>query len=73
MTEIICTLAKYKLETKRICMVHPFVSKEPNMLLIEAVKNGKPFVKFESPIIVYETPGKYTEQLLEIYGLQHTP
>lgn len=38
MTEIICTLAKYKLETKRICMVHPFVSKEPNMLLIEAVK-----------------------------------
>ena len=74
MTEIICTLAKYKLETKRICMVHPFVSKEPNMLLIEAVKNGKPFVKFEPPIIVYETPGKYTEQLLEIYGLQqHTP
>lgn len=68
MTEIICTLSKYKLETKRICMVQPFVSKEPNMLLIEAVKDGKPFVKFDPPIIVYDTPGNYTEQLLKIYG-----
>ena len=68
MTEILCTLAKYKLETKRICMVQPFVSKEPNMVLIESVKNGKPFVKFEPPIIVYDTPGVYTTQLLNIYG-----
>lgn len=68
MTEILCTLSKYRLETKRICMVQPFISKEPNMLLIEAVKFGKPFVKFEPPVIVYDTPGNYTEQLLKIYG-----
>ena len=34
----------------------------------KAVKNGKPFVKFEPPIIVYDTPSVYTTQLLNIYG-----
>lgn len=68
LAEIINTLNKYRLETKRICLVYPFIDKEPNMVLIEAVKDGNPMVKFEPPIIVYEAPGKYTEQIMKIYG-----
>ena len=68
LAEIINTLNKYRLETKRICLVYPFIDKEPYMVLIEAVKDGNPMVKFEPPIIVYEAPGRYTEQIMKIYG-----
>ena len=68
LVEIINTLVKYKLEPKRIQFVHPFVDKEANMVLIEAVKGGKSMVKLEKPIIVYDEPGKYTEFIHEIYG-----
>ena len=48
--EIITALTKYKLEPKRMKMVHPFVDKEANMVLIEAVRGGKSMIKVEAPI-----------------------
>ena len=68
LAEIINTLNKFRLETKRICLVYPFIDKEPNMVLIEALKDGNPMVRFEPPIIVYKAPGIYTEQIMKIYG-----
>lgn len=67
LAEIFQTLMKYQLEPKRMCLVHPYIHKEPNMVLIEAVKGGNPMIKIEPPIIVYENPGIYTRQLLDIY------
>ena len=66
--EIVNILTKYKLEPKRIKMVHPFVDKEANMVLIEALKGGNSFLKMEAPIIVYEKPGVYTREIYDIYG-----
>jgi tRNA1Val (adenine37-N6)-methyltransferase len=66
--EIIDTLTKYHLEPKRIKMVHPFVDKEANMVLIEAVKRGRSMVKVEKPLIVYKSEGVYTDEIYSIYG-----
>ncbi|GMQ60275.1 tRNA1(Val) (adenine(37)-N6)-methyltransferase [Vallitalea sediminicola] len=66
--EIIVILKKYKLEPKRIRLVHPYINKEPNMILIESVRHGKPLLKMEPPLIVYESVGKYTEEIYDIYG-----
>ncbi|WP_423247995.1 tRNA1(Val) (adenine(37)-N6)-methyltransferase, partial [Vallitalea maricola] len=66
--EIIVTLKKYKLEPKRIRLVHPYINKEPNMVLIESVRYGKPLLKVEPPLIVYESVGKYTDEIYDIYG-----
>lgn len=68
LVEIINTFTKYKLEPKRIKMVHPYVDKEANMVLIEAVRGGKSMVKVEKPIIVYSEPGIYTQEIYDIYG-----
>ncbi len=68
LVEIINVLTKYKLEPKRIQFVHPFADKEANMVLIEAVKGGGPMLKLEKPIIVYDEPGVYTEDIHKIYG-----
>ena len=66
--EIITALTKYKLEPKRMKFVHPYVDKDANMVLIEAVRGGKPMMKLEAPIIVYKEQGVYTDEIYDIYG-----
>ena len=66
--EIITAMKQYKMEPKRMCMVHPFKDKEANMVLIEAVKGGGSWLKMEAPIIVYKEPGVYTDEIYKIYG-----
>ncbi len=66
--EIISAMKQYKMEPKRMCMVHPFKDKEANMVLIEAVKGGGSWLKMEAPIIVYKEPGVYTDEIYDIYG-----
>ena len=66
--EIITAMKQYKMEPKRMCMVHPFKDKEANMVLIEAVKGGGSWLKMEAPIIVYKEPGIYTDEIYDIYG-----
>lgn len=68
LAEIITTLTKYKLEPKRMQLVYPFVDKEPNMVLLEAVRGGKSRMTVEKPLIVYQAPGVYTSEIYDIYG-----
>lgn len=66
--EIITAMKQYKMEPKRMKMVHPFKDKEANMVLIEAVRGGGSWLKMEAPIVVYKEPGVYTDEIYEIYG-----
>ena len=68
LAEIIRTLSAYKLEPKRMQLVYPFVDKEPNMVLIEAVRGGRPRMTVEKPLIVYKSPGVYMPEITELYG-----
>ena len=68
LAEIITALKNYKLEPKRMKLVHPFVDKEANMVLIEAVRGGRSMMKVEAPIIVYKEPGVYTQEIYDVYG-----
>ena len=70
MAEIMHKMVEYGLEPKRIRFVHPFVDKEPNIMLIEAMKGAKSRIKIEPPLIVYEKPGVYTDEIYEIYGYE---
>lgn len=67
LVEIFGTLTKYHLEPKRMRLIYPYIHKEPNMVLIEAVKDGNPMIKIEPPVIVYENTGAYTKEILEMY------
>lgn len=68
LVEIINEMTKYKIEPKRIKMVHPFVDKEANMVLIEGSRGGKSMIKVEKPLIVYKSQGVYTDEIYDIYG-----
>ncbi|PKM69026.1 MAG: SAM-dependent methyltransferase [Firmicutes bacterium HGW-Firmicutes-2] len=66
--DIINLLRTYKMEPKRLKMVHPKVGSEANMVLIESVRQGNPFLKVEKPLIVYTSEGAYTDEIYSIYG-----
>lgn len=68
LAEIICTLSKYRLEPKRMQLVHPYIDKEPNMVLIEANRGGRSRMQVEKPLVVYKEPNVYTDEIYEIYG-----
>lgn len=68
LADIIVLLRHYKIEPKRMKMVYPFVDKDPNMVLIEANRGGKPRMTVEKPLIVYREPGVYTDEIYDIYG-----
>lgn len=66
--EIVTLLTQYRLEPKRMKMVHPYIDKEPNMVLIEAIKGAKSMLKVEKPLIVYREANVYTQEIYDIYG-----
>lgn len=68
LAEIMVLLRTYKLEPKRMQLVYPFVDKEPNMVLIEANRGGRPRMTVEKPLIVYREQGVYMPEIYEIYG-----
>lgn len=68
LAEIIRTLSAYGLELKRLQFVHPYIDKEPNMVLLECMKGAKPRVTVEPPIVVFKEPGVYHEDIVKVYG-----
>ena len=68
LAEIMSVMVKYRIEPKRMRLVHPYVDKEPNMVLIEGMRGGNSRMTVEKPLIVYEKPGVYTREILDIYG-----
>ena len=68
LVEIFQTLTAYKLEPKRMKLVYPFVDKEPNMVMIEAIRGAKSMIRVEEPLIVYKEPGVYHDVIYDIYG-----
>lgn len=66
--DILDTLRKYKLAPKRVQFVYPKASKEANMLLIEAIKDGAvDGFRILPPLVVHEENGDYTPAIHEIY------
>jgi tRNA1Val (adenine37-N6)-methyltransferase len=68
LAEIINVMTSYRLEPKRMQLVYPYVDKEPNMVLIEGVRGGKPRMTVEKPLIVYKEKNVYTDEIYEVYG-----
>lgn len=68
LVEIMTLFTKYKLEPKRMQLVYPYVDKEPNMVLLQAVRDGKSRLTVEKPLIVYKEPGVYMPEIYDIYG-----
>ena len=68
--EILDTMQAYRLAPKRIKLIYPKQGRDANMVLIEAIKDGKSDgLKFLPPVITYTDQNEYTPTIKEIlYG-----
>ena len=68
LADIFTLMRKYKIEPKRVKMVHPKMGKAPNIVLVEGQRDGGAYLKWEAPLYVYDENGRYTKEIDEIYG-----
>lgn len=68
LSEILCMMTRYGIEPKRMKFVYPYIDREPNMVLLEGLRGGRPRMTVEKPLIVYQEKDKYTDEILQIYG-----
>ena len=67
LVDIIELMGRYKIEPKKIRFVHSTIDKEPTLVLIKGIKNARPFLKIEKPLIIYNKDGMYTDEIYRIY------
>ncbi len=67
LVDIFCLMRKYKIEPKKLCMVHPSSAKKANIVLVEGALDGGRELKMTEPIYVYDENGSYSDKINEIY------
>lgn len=70
LAEIMDVMRQYRIEPKHMRLVHPYVDKEPTMVMMEGVRLGKPELRVDPPLILYQDKGVYTDEVYEIYGME---
>jgi len=70
MLELMQAMEKAHLTPKRFRLIYPMANKPANLVLIEAVKDAKPMLHPEPPLIVYEADGSMTPELKRIYHIE---
>ncbi|MCF0149691.1 MAG: tRNA1(Val) (adenine(37)-N6)-methyltransferase [Clostridium sp.] len=61
-------MRKHRIEPKRVQMIQPNINKAPNIVLVEGQRDGGAYLKWETPIYVYNEDGTYTKEINRIYG-----
>lgn len=68
LSDLFYLLKKYHLEPKKLRLVHSYQNTKPKLVLVKATKNAKSFLNIEEPLIIYNTDGSYTNEILKIYN-----
>lgn len=69
MLELMDAMQAAHLTPKRFRLIYPAAHKSANLALVEAVKDARPMLHPEPPLIVYEPDGSMTGELRRIYHL----
>ena len=60
--EIFDSMRKYNIEPKRIKFVCENINKPSTLVLVEGQQNGKPGLKIDEPLIMYNIDGSYSDE-----------
>ncbi|EJU08520.1 tRNA1(Val) (adenine(37)-N6)-methyltransferase [Fusobacterium hwasookii] len=67
LSEILNNLIKYRFEAKKIKFCYTTKYKNAKIVLIEAIKNGKPGLTILPPLIINKENGEYTDEVLKMF------
>ena len=68
LVDLLSIMRKYKIEPKKIRFVYSNIHAVSKLVLVQGVKNGKPFLKLEPNLYIYDEKGNYTEEIKQIYN-----
>lgn len=68
LADVVCLMRQYSLEPKRLRFVTDKKGQEPFLFLIEGKKNAKPFLRVEPLLQIKKENGKFTREMLAVYG-----
>ncbi len=71
--ELLASLSERDVEPKRIRFVHPLPGRKASVVLVEALRGGKPGMTVEPPLFIEDGSGNYTEELLSAYTKEGLP
>jgi tRNA1Val (adenine37-N6)-methyltransferase len=61
--ELVQHMRSCRIEPKNVRFIHSREKSESKLMLVEGVKQGKPGLKVEPPIVIYNEDGTYTEEV----------
>ena len=67
LVDLLSLMRKYKIEPKRIRFVYSNVHTVSKLVLVQGIKNARPFLKLEPNLYIYDNNGNYTEEIFKIY------
>lgn len=67
LVDIFTAMREYRIEPKRMQMVHPSCGKRANIVLVEGSAQGGRELKLLPPLYVYDENGNYTKEIDAIY------
>lgn len=67
LSSLFSLLAQYGLEPRRLRFIHPYIDKPARHVLLEARKNAPQDLQILPPLVVYQKPGQYTDEILSWY------
>lgn len=65
--EIFSTMRAHNIEPKSMRLIHPYVDKEPVLVLIGGLKGGGEEMRVAPPLIIYKEQGVYTDEVSSVY------
>jgi tRNA1(Val) A37 N6-methylase TrmN6 len=68
LVDALAIMRQYKLEPKRLRFVMDKDGEEPFLFLVEGKKGAKPFLRVQPPLIIKKQNGKFTDEMLQVYG-----
>lgn len=67
LVDLLSLMRKYKIEPKKIRFVYSNMHAVSKLVLVQGIKNARPFLKLEPNLYIYDDNGNYTEEILKIY------
>ncbi|UCG80222.1 MAG: SAM-dependent methyltransferase, partial [Desulfobacterales bacterium] len=66
--DLIVHMRTFKLEPKRLRWIHPKKDSEAILAVVKGIKYGNPGLEVDSPLIIYESEGRYSDEAKKAMG-----
>lgn len=63
LTDLTCGMRKYSLEPKLLRAVYSYPDSEAKLMILEGRKGGRPGMKIDRPLTIYNRDGSYTNEV----------